>query len=104
MLNNTITFLGCGSWGAALGSVLEKKGLNRKTLKNKSFEKCAAATKRLIMKEAINPKVPYPKTPKRTLDPFKLIEFVIFAKEIFRTPTLFWFSLLIKIYIQDKNN
>ena len=28
MLNDTVTFLGCGSWGAALGSVLEKKGLN----------------------------------------------------------------------------
>ena len=28
MLNDTITFLGCGSWGAALGSVLENKGLN----------------------------------------------------------------------------
>jgi len=28
MPNNTITFLGCGSWGAALGSVLENKGFN----------------------------------------------------------------------------
>jgi len=28
MLNNTVTFLGCGSWGAALGSVLENKGIN----------------------------------------------------------------------------
>ena len=28
MSNDTITFLGCGSWGAALGSVLENKGLN----------------------------------------------------------------------------
>ena len=27
MFNDTITFLGCGSWGAALGNVLEKKGL-----------------------------------------------------------------------------
>ena len=30
MLNNTVTFLGCGSWGAALGSLLENKGLNIK--------------------------------------------------------------------------
>ena len=30
MLNNTVTFLGCGSWGAALGSLLESKGLNIK--------------------------------------------------------------------------
>ena len=28
MSNDTTTFLGCGSWGAALGSVLENKGLN----------------------------------------------------------------------------
>ena len=28
MLNNTVTFVGCGSWGAALGSVLENKGIN----------------------------------------------------------------------------
>ena len=28
MSNDTVTFLGCGSWGAALGSVLENKGLN----------------------------------------------------------------------------
>ena len=28
MLNDTVTFLGCGSWGAALGSVLDNKGLN----------------------------------------------------------------------------
>ena len=30
MLNDTVTFLGCGSWGAALGSLLENKGLNIK--------------------------------------------------------------------------
>tara|TARA_Y100000741_G_scaffold193085_1_gene146962 strand:+ start:72 stop:1076 length:1005 start_codon:yes stop_codon:yes gene_type:complete len=30
MLNHTVTFLGCGSWGAALGSLLENKGLNIK--------------------------------------------------------------------------
>ena len=28
MSNDTVTFLGCGSWGAALGCVLENKGLN----------------------------------------------------------------------------
>ena len=27
MFSDTTTFLGCGSWGAALGNVLEKKGL-----------------------------------------------------------------------------
>ena len=30
MFNDVITFLGCGSWGAALGNVLENKGLNVK--------------------------------------------------------------------------
>ena len=28
MSNDTVTFLGCGSWGAALGSILENRGLN----------------------------------------------------------------------------
>ena len=41
MLNDSVTFLGCGSWGAALGGVLEDKGLsvkywhrNPKTVRN----------------------------------------------------------------------